>query len=43
MLNSLNNIKFHLEECDIDKKIMLNMVSRLKSDKIVYDLRKYNY
>ena len=26
----------------MEKKVMLSMISRLKSDKVVYDLRKYN-
>jgi|JI6StandDraft_1071083.scaffolds.fasta_scaffold820832_1 hypothetical protein len=35
-------MKLLLEETDIDKKVMQNMVSRLKQDKVVYDLRKFN-
>jgi hypothetical protein len=35
-------MKLLLEETDIDKKVMQNMVGRLKQDKVVYDLRKFN-
>lgn len=35
-------MKLHLEEADIERKIMLNMVNRIKKDKVTYDLRKYN-
>lgn len=32
-----------VEESEINRKVMLNIVERVKWDKIVYDLRKYNY
>lgn len=40
--SNLKSMKLLLEETDIDKKVMQNMVSRLKQDKVVYDLRKFN-
>lgn len=42
LYTSLSSIKLQVEEAEIEKKIMLNMTSRLKADKITYDLRKYN-
>jgi hypothetical protein len=39
--DELQGVKALLEETDMEKKVMLNMVARLKSDKIVYDLRKF--
>ena len=30
-----------MEESDIEKKVLNNMKARLKSDKIVYDKRKF--
>jgi hypothetical protein len=38
---NIESIKYDLEETEVEKKIMLGMVERLKSDKIVYDLRTY--
>ena len=38
----LQNIKKLGEEGEMEKKVMLNMSTRLKSDKIVYDQRKYD-
>lgn len=38
----LKKIKYTLEETETEKKILLNMMARIKSDKIVYDLRKFN-
>lgn len=35
-------MKLLLEETDTDKKVMQNMINRLKNDKVVYDLRKFN-
>ena len=35
-------MKLQLEEADIQRKIMQSMIGRLKKDKVVYDLRKYN-
>lgn len=31
-----------LSEADIQKKVLLHMRDRLKHDKVVYDLRKFN-
>ena len=31
-----------LEEAETHKKVLLQMRNRLKKDKVVYDLRKYN-
>jgi hypothetical protein len=39
--DELQGMKGLLEETEMEKKVMLNMVARLKSDKIVYDLRKF--
>lgn len=39
--NNLMDIKHSLEETEVEKKVMLSMVERLKHDKVVYDLRKY--
>lgn len=41
MSHSLVDIKHSLEESEIEKKVMMSMVERLKHDKVVYDLRKY--
>ena len=30
------------QEGEMEKKVMMNMTARLKSDKIVYDQRKYD-
>lgn len=38
----LQNFKNLGEEGETEKKVMLNMSTRLKSDKIVYDQRKYD-
>ena len=38
----LSDIKGMLEEGEMEKKVMNSMISRLKSDKVVYDFRKYN-
>jgi hypothetical protein len=35
-------MKVYVEEADIEKKVMLNMISRIKKDKVTYDLRKNN-
>ena len=40
--SNLKAMKLQVEEADIEKKIMQNMISRIKKDKVVYDLRKYN-
>lgn len=37
----LQGIKLQLEESDMERKVLLAMMERLKHDKIVYDLRKY--
>ena len=34
-------MKLHLEETDTDRKVLISMMERLKSDRIVYDLRRY--
>lgn len=34
-------MKLQLEESDMERKILIGMMERLKHDKIVYDLRKY--
>ena len=31
-----------LEEADVEKKVMNSMIHRIKQDKVVYDLRKFN-
>lgn len=31
-----------LDEAETDRKVMLNMIARLKKDKITYDQRKYD-
>lgn len=42
MEETLNKMKVSVEQCETEKKVMMNMVSRIKFDKIVYDQRKYN-
>jgi predicted nuclease with TOPRIM domain len=39
--DGLQGIKLQLEGAEVERKVMLGMADRLKSDKIVYDLRKY--
>ena len=34
-------MRLHLEETDMDRKALISMMERLKSDRIVYDLRRY--
>ena len=34
-------MRLQVEESDMDRKVLLSMMERLKSDKIVYDLRRY--
>jgi hypothetical protein len=38
----LQNIKNLGEEGEMEKKVMLHMSARLKSDRIVYDQRKFD-
>ena len=40
--SNLKAMKLQVEEADIERKIMQNMISRIKKDKVIYDLRKYN-
>lgn len=37
----LQRIKLQLEESEMERKVLLAMMERLRHDKIVYDLRKY--
>lgn len=41
MEEELKNIKVKGEEADMEKKVVSSMMERLKSDKIVFDQRKY--
>lgn len=38
----LTGIRLQLEESEMERKVLLGMMERLKFDKVVYDLRKYN-
>lgn len=40
--DALQGIRLQLEESDMERKVMTSMTDRLKADKVVYDLRKYN-
>lgn len=40
--DQLEKTKLLFIEAEIQKKVLLNMRSRLRADKIVYDQRKFN-
>ena len=40
--DKLNEIKGQLQEGDMERKVMLSMIKRLKADKIYYDQQRFD-